>query len=89
MPNSRSNTPNLAQILEIRRWTQAEATEVITAWRRSGLSQRAFCEHHGLDGQRLVRWAKLVPDRPAFTEVVVVGSSAPVSVGSPTLSKIG
>jgi hypothetical protein len=72
----------VTQILKLRRWTQAEATEVITAWRRSGLSQRVFCERHEFDAQRLVRWAKLVPDRPAFAEVVVVGSAIVVELGS-------
>ena len=79
MPKRRPNTPNLAQTVQKRRWTQNDAAEVVTAWRRSGLSQRVFCERHAIEIQRLARWAKQLPDRPALAEVVVVNNPTPSS----------
>ena len=62
---------SLAQILAKPRWNRDHAREVVEAWRRSGLSRRAFCERHDLDPQRLARWAAQLPERPVFAEVVV------------------
>ena len=34
----------------------------VEAWRRSGLSQRAYCDEHGLSRRRFSRWLKLFMD---------------------------
>lgn len=91
MPKSLPIPENLAQILKLPRWTPADAAEVVAVWRRSGQSQRAFCEHHGIDGQRLARWAKSSGPAPRFAEVVVIdstSSSAPTS-NSPIVIELG
>jgi hypothetical protein len=72
MPKPRQPQPNFAQLLKKSRWTRDDAAVVVTTWRASDLSQAAFCRQHGLDPQRLVRWAAELPERPAFAEVVVV-----------------
>jgi len=92
MPKSIPNPQNLAQILKMPRWTPADAAEVVAAWRRSGQSQRTFCEQHGIDGQRLARWAKASSPTPSFAEVVVVDSSsasASASPNSPIVIELG
>lgn len=92
MPKSPSNPQNLAQILEQRRWTPIDAASVVTAWRRSGLSRRGFCEQHGIDSQRLGRWCKQVPDTPeapVFAEVIVIGEPASSPSGSAISVELG
>ncbi len=87
MPKATRDPHNLSQILARPRWTPEDATSVVTAWRRSGLSQRAFCERLGIDGQRLARWAKLIPEAPAFAEVVVINESP--KAGAPIIVELG
>lgn len=72
MPKPRQVQPDIAQILDKPRWTRDDAAAIVTTWRTSGLSQAAFCRQHGIDPQRLGRWAGELPSRPAFAEVVVV-----------------
>jgi hypothetical protein len=43
-----------------RRWTSADATQVLAAWRKSGLSARSFARAHGIDAQRLWWWSKRI-----------------------------
>lgn len=87
MSKTTRNPENLSQIVAKLRWTPEDANNVVTAWRRSSLSRRAFCERHGIDAQRLARWAKLLPEPPAFAEVVVV--SEPASSRAPIIVEVG
>jgi hypothetical protein len=87
MPKATQNPRDLAQIVSKRRWTSKDATDVVTAWRRSDLSQRAFCKQHGIDSPRLARWAKLIPEAPAFVEAVVVSKS--VASSPPIIVELG
>lgn len=73
MPTPSSSTPKLTQILTKRRWSRSEAGKAVQAWRDSGMSLHAFCKRHGVDEQRLTRWANNFPATPKFAEVVVVG----------------
>ncbi len=41
-----------------RRWTAEEATRVLTAWRQSELSVRAFSRQNGFTAQRVYWWKK-------------------------------
>ena len=66
-------------------WTERDAKKVVRAWRRSGVSQRAFAEKHGLSRQRLCYWnsrLKIEQREPApqFVPGVVIESSATVSI---------
>lgn len=71
MSNKPSSPQSLALTLAKPRWTEAHATEIVAAWRQSKLPFRDFAEAHGIDPQRLSRWAKQLSS-PTFTEVVVV-----------------
>lgn len=67
---------------------RSEAAKAVQAWRDSGMSLRAFCERHGVDEQRLARWAKNYPAPPKFAEVVVV-SELPISKPSSLVIEVG
>jgi len=56
-----------------RRWTEAEAREVLAALEQSGQSITAFAAARGLDPQRLYYWRRRVAggDRITFRELVV------------------
>ena len=69
-----------------RRWTAADAEEVLAALKRSGLPASRFAAEHGLDPERLRRWRRRLeaaPPRPrrrlarpgpmTFAEVAVSG----------------
>lgn len=89
MPTPPPLSPNkLAQILPKRRWTRSEAAKVVQAWRDSGMTRRTFCQRHGVDEQRMARWAKNFPLQPRFAEVVVVGE-LPSSKRSSLVIEIG
>jgi hypothetical protein len=88
MPTPSLSPQKLAQLLAKHRWTRTEAAKVVQAWRDSGMSHRAFCEHHELDDQRLERWAKNFPTAPRLAEVVVVGE-LPGSKSSPLVIELG
>lgn len=49
-----------------RRWTDAEAEEVLTAWKDSGLSMSAFARTHDVSAQRLQWWKKKAARRAAM-----------------------
>ena len=87
MSKTTRDPQNLPQIVAKSRWTPEDANDVVKAWRRSGLSRRAFCDRHGIDAQRLARWTKLLPEPPAFAEVVVV--SGPATSRAPIIIEIG
>lgn len=48
------------------------------------MSRAAFCGHHNVDEQRLVRWAKNFPAAPRLAEVVVVGEFPTSKSSSPS-----
>ncbi|MFN7971269.1 MAG: hypothetical protein U0166_02815 [Acidobacteriota bacterium] len=51
----------MKRLVEITRklyWREADGREVVTAWRRSGLSKRRFASEIGIQRERLARWAK-------------------------------
>ncbi len=50
--------------LAVRRWNEAEAKQVLAAWRESGLALRAFARLHGLQAQRLFFWKKRLDGQP-------------------------
>lgn len=56
-----------------RRWTEAEARELLAALEQSGRSITAFAAARGLDPQRLYYWRRRVAggDRITFRELVV------------------
>src|SRR5688500_16171649 len=43
-------------------WRADDAAVVVSAWRASGLSRRAFANEIGCDARRLQRWVRLEPD---------------------------
>jgi hypothetical protein len=45
--------------------------ERITAWQRSGVSQRAWCVQHGVAVQTFGYWCRKLSGRPALLPVVV------------------
>ncbi|HZI81612.1 MAG TPA: hypothetical protein VFD69_18960 [Vicinamibacterales bacterium] len=45
------------------RWSDTEGRIAVEAWRKSGLTVEKFGEKHGLDAQRLTRWAKRLERR--------------------------
>jgi hypothetical protein len=75
MPNKPVSPQSLALALAKPRWTEAHATEIVAAWRASKLTCRAFAEAHGIDPQRLSRWAKQLSS-PTFAEVFLVDEPA-------------
>lgn len=44
------------------RWTEAQAREVLAAWRASGKSMRAFALERGLRAQRVTWWRDRLGD---------------------------
>jgi len=45
-----------------RRWSTEEAHRVLAAWRKSGLSGKAFARQHGLNDVRLSWWRRRLED---------------------------
>jgi transposase-like protein len=74
---------NIREVFWKRRWSDKEGRFAVEAWRKSGLSAAKFAEKHGLDAQRLSRWATRLERREGkaeeagplagFTPVVVKG----------------
>lgn len=48
-----------------RRFTRDDRQRLVSAWRRSGLSQTRFAREHGLDASYLSRWKTEFPDERA------------------------
>jgi transposase len=69
----------LAAILESPYWHQADASLVLAAWSKSGLSLSAFARRHGIKPKRLWRWHERLPGSttPAFHRVRVVFDGKP------------
>ena len=65
-------------------WRQPEAERIVEAWQESGETGAAFARRHGVDPQRLSRWASRLR-RPASAPVrfhpVRVGGEDPRSRG--------
>lgn len=78
-----------------KRWSSAEAREVVERWRRSGQSAAAFAAQHRVSAARLSYWSKQLELRgaeagPEFVAVAVpADASAPhaveIAVGALTL----
>jgi hypothetical protein len=78
--------------LASRYWRRKDASEVVAAWARSGMSMTAFARHFGICVQRLRRWkqrlaAAPLEDRAAtlssgFHPVQVVGNEVDSTRGS-------
>ena len=70
-----------------KRWTPEYAAELLTAAAQSGLSDRAFAKHRGIDPRRLWWWRKRLghqkaeQTRASFVEVAVRSPSAPAAGG--------
>ena len=72
MPNEHAFPRDIAPFVAKSRWTEADASHIVAAWRASKLSARAFANVHGIDHQRLSRWAKQLSSVPVLTEVFIV-----------------
>lgn len=83
------------------RWRAEQARAVMTAWRESGLSRRAFAEREGLKVARLDYWAGRLRDldrrsgieadereRSAFVPVQIVEHGAHLPGGGPSCVEI-
>jgi hypothetical protein len=86
MPKPRA--PNSSPYLARRRWTAADAEQVLAALERSGLELTAFALSEGLDPQRVSRWRRRLasPAAPVFEEFVrpgpAEGQAGEVTVGA-------
>jgi transposase-like protein len=65
----------------IQRRSVAERRQVLERYERSGLSQKAFCQHHGVALSTLQYWRRRAPDAdqeptPSFVEVPQVSGMA-------------
>lgn len=60
-----------------RRWTSAEAREVILDWRASGESGAAYSARHGFSVQRLYWWSTRLSESFAVAKPVAVAKPAP------------
>lgn len=85
MPNKPASPPSLALATKLR-WTEADAAEIVATWRASNQNCQALAEAHGLDPQRLSRWAKRLAS-PTFTEVFVV--DPPTRSSTPLIIELG
>jgi hypothetical protein len=56
-----------------RRWSPAEISAILTQYRRSGLAQRAFAQHHDLSLSTFSRWLRLAraPGAADFVRVTL------------------
>jgi hypothetical protein len=66
--------------LRERRWRRAEAERVLGAWRRSGLSARAFGREHRMDAQRLLWWRKQLNEPAPAREQTALARLIPALV---------
>jgi len=55
---SKGSTAGLSQVIVKRRWDEADARIVVSAWRRGGKRVSEFARDNGLSAQRLVRWSE-------------------------------
>lgn len=75
---SKREKKELLEVVEKRRWREEEARKVMSAWRGSGETVRAFAREHGLVAERLYRWArrlKVGESEDAFHRVRLLGVS--------------
>lgn len=57
----------LAAVLESPYWRQADASLVLAAWSKSGLSLSAFAGRHGIEAKRLWRWHERLREKATAT----------------------
>jgi hypothetical protein len=63
-------------------WRQPEAERIVEAWQESGETGAAFARRHGVDPQRLSRWAlRLRRSAPVPFHPVRVAGAGPVRPG--------
>jgi transposase-like protein len=69
--------------------SEAERTQHVTAYRRSGLSVAAYCQRHGVSTSTLYSWlTKRAPrgaQAPSFVAIAPMRAATPVS---PTLVRV-
>lgn len=65
-----------------RRFTRDDRQRLVSAWRRSGLSQSGFAREHGLDASYLSRWKAEFPDERTDLVVVDFVDDSPPTVPS-------
>jgi len=53
-------TAGISKVIGKRRWAEADAQIVVSAWRRSGKGISEFAGENGLSVQRLRRWSERV-----------------------------
>ncbi len=55
---SKRRTVGITKVIGKRRWAEADARIVVSAWQRSGKRVSEFAKEYGLSSQRLVRWSE-------------------------------
>lgn len=74
---SKRRTVGITKVIGKRRWAEADARIVVSAWQRSGKRVSEFASEYGLSSQRLVRWSERLQDgsrgRVRFHPVRLVG----------------
>ena len=77
-----SETERSGKRKRARRWTQAEAREVVERWRGSGQSAAAFAAQHHISTSRLSYWSKQLElhgdEAPQFVAVAVPAETSTV-----------
>ena len=78
-----SETERSGKSKRAKRWTAAEAREVVERWRGSGQSAAAFAAQHRISAARLSYWSKQLElqaseDAPQFVAVAVPAAASAV-----------
>lgn len=84
----KTQSKEFLQVVESRYWRRNDAEVILSAWRASGDSMRAFVERWELNPGRVARWKKRLEDEPDdeavdFLPVRVVEPSRPAPVEPP------
>jgi hypothetical protein len=77
---AKARRSDVARAAKRRYWREADAQEILDAWRRSGRRLSEFAREHGVQARRLARWAARLEVEPAnrdvtFHPVRLVGTS--------------
>jgi len=62
-----------------KQWKEPEAREAVASWRRSGLSEAAFCAREGYSATRLRYWLERLDEPPRSRSSSV--SFVPIALG--------
>jgi len=83
---SKGITAEISEVIGKRRWSEADARIVVSAWRRSGKRVSEFTRENGLSSQRLVRWSERMEGGPRegvrFHPVGLVGGERGGELGA-------